>query len=114
MDIWSRKRLFDTVDPSMTNRSKPKRPLHRAQSNTIAKYFKPIQAATPRKRHHTEEVQDQRGPSSKVKSRIINTPRTEEPESLDTEHEHRQKEGPIGKMTKYHKLLTHLPASKVA
>ena len=56
---WSRRRLFDTVDPPVTNRSKPKRPLHRTQSNTIAKYFKPIQAATPRKRHHTEEGQIQ-------------------------------------------------------
>ena len=50
VDVWSRRRLFDTVAPTLTNRSKPKRPLHRTQSNTISNYFKPIQAATPRKR----------------------------------------------------------------
>ena len=55
VDIWSRRRLFHTGNPPLTNRSKTKRPLHRAQSNTIAKYLKPIQAATPRKRHLTEE-----------------------------------------------------------
>ena len=76
---------------SIINRSKPKRPLHRAQSNTIAKYFKPIQAATPRKRHLTEEGQVQSGPRSKVKSRKIYTPSTEEPVNPDTEYEHRQK-----------------------
>ena len=39
VDIWSRRRLFDTVDTPLANRSKPKRPLHRTQSNTIANYF---------------------------------------------------------------------------
>ena len=93
VDIWSSRRLFDTVNSPLTTRSKPKpkRLLHRAQSNTIAKYFKPIQAATPRKGHLTEEGQIQSEPRSKVKSRKINTPSTEEPVNPDTEYEHRQK-----------------------
>ena len=115
VDVWSRRRLFDIVAPTLTNRSKPKRPLHRTQCNTIANYFKPIQAATPRKRHLTEEGQAQSGPSSKVKSRKIYTPSTQEPVNSDNEYEHRQKRrAHIGKMTEYHKLLIHLPASKVA
>ena len=90
VNIRSSRRLFDAVNPLLTNRSKQTRPLHRAQSNTIAKYFKPIQAATPRKGHLTEEGQIQSEPRSKVKSRKINTPSTEEPVNPDTEYGHRQ------------------------
>ena len=100
-------RFFDTVDTPHVNRSKTRRPQHRTQTNTIAKYFQPIQAGTPRKR----EGQAQNRTSSKVKSRKIHRrqrrPRTRtENTSID------KREGPTGKKTGYHKLLPHLPASK--
>ena len=90
VDIWSSRRLFETVDTPQANKCKTRRSQQRTQINTISKNFHPIQAATPRKR----EGQGQTGNSSKVKSRKLNTPLTEEPENSDNEYEHRQKKGP--------------------
>ena len=93
-----------------TRNSKARRSQQRTQSNTISKYFHPLQAATPRKR----EGQGQTGNSSKVKYRKINAQITEVHDTSDNEYEHRQKEGPMERMIEYHKLVLHIPASKVA
>ena len=87
MDIWSSRRLLETVGTLQVNRSKARRPQEWPQSNTISKYFHLIQAATPWKR----EGQGQTGNSSKVKSRKINAQTTEVHDTLDNEYEHRQK-----------------------
>ena len=87
VDIWNSRRLFEAVDTPQANRSNTRRPLHRTQSNTIAKCFLPIQATTPRKR----EGQVQNRPNSKVKSRKINTLLIEEADNSDSKYKHRQK-----------------------
>ena len=87
VDIWSSRRIFKTIDTPQANRSKTRRPQQRTQSNTILKYFQPIQAATPRKR----EGQGQTGKSSKLNSRKINTQLTEVHDNSDNEYDHRQK-----------------------
>ena len=87
MAIWSSRIILETVDTPQINRSKARRPQQRTQSNTIKKYFHPLQAATPRKR----EGQGQTGNSSKVKSRKINAQITEVHDTSDNEYEHRQK-----------------------
>ena len=85
MDIWSSRRILETVDTPQANRSKARRP--QQMTSTTSKYIHPIQAATPRKR----DGHGQTGNSSKVKSRKINAHITEVHNTSDNGYEHRQK-----------------------
>ena len=80
--------IYGAAEDSLTQYTPPKRPQHWTQTNTIAKYFQPIQVGPPRKR----QGQAQNRTKSKVKSKKINTSPTEKTDNLDREYEHRQKE----------------------